>query len=140
MERKQKIALHILRVGLAITFIGIGIYILKDPVGWSGFIKPWARDLLPTSPEQVMITTGWGDIVIGVLLLLSRWKIVAFIGALLATLHMIVVLVTSGINAVTIRDVAILAAAASVMFIYWPTRRKSLAETQIPNDIQRPRI
>jgi|SRR3989344_4917360 len=102
----SKTSFHILRVGLAITFLWIGILILKEPGAWGGFIAPWAMKLLPAPVEQMMIGTAWLDIAIGILLLLD---VFVWLGAIVASGHLIIVLTVSGINDVTVRDIAILA-------------------------------
>lgn len=101
----------ILRIGLAITFIWIGILILQVPENFGAFIQPWAQKLLPTPLRETMIATGFLDIGIGILLLVPR---IYWIGGLLGTVHLLVVIVTSGINDVTVRDIGLLAAAIAV--------------------------
>jgi len=43
----KKTSFHFLRVGLAITFLWIGILIFKNPEAWGGYLEPWAVGLLP---------------------------------------------------------------------------------------------
>jgi|SRR3989338_828305 len=108
----KKPSLTILRVGLGITFLWIGILILKQPEAWAGYISPWAEKLLPLPVEEAMLGTAILDIVIGALLVLD---LVVWLAALLAALHLIIVLVVSGITDITVRDIAILAAAIALM-------------------------
>lgn len=103
---------HILRVGLAITFLWIGVLILKDPVGWSGYIQPWAQSLIPGSVTNVMIVTAVFDITVGALLLVDMFTWVA---SAAAAVHLATVLIVSGINQVTIRDVGLLAGSLSLL-------------------------
>ena len=122
MKWPQPNPLHILRVGIAITFLWIGVLILQDPVSWGGFIKPWMRELLILPVEQTMILNGWFDIAIGALLL-ARWnKWMTFIGAKLASLHMVTVLAVAGIDPVTVRDIAILSGSLALMSWSYPKR------------------
>lgn len=102
----RQVGFHILRVGIAITFLWVGVLILKDPAGWSGYIQPWAQNLLPISAISVMIITAIFDIAVGALLLINMFTWIAAAGAVF---HLITVLIVSGINQVTIRDVGILA-------------------------------
>jgi len=51
-------AFHILRVGVAITFLWIGVLILREPEAWGFYLQPWAVDLLPISLEKAMIGTA----------------------------------------------------------------------------------
>lgn len=112
--------MHILRVGLAITFLWIGVIILDDPVAWAGFVPQWVRELLFLPVGQAMIGNAIFDIVIGLLLLLSTNKWMTWVGSLLASFHMITVLAVAGIDPVTVRDIAILAGALSLLSWSWP--------------------
>ena len=108
----SKSSFHLVRVGIAITFLWIGILIVKQPEAWGGYLRPWAVRLLPVPLEQVMLGTAIIDIIIGALLLVDRLThIAAFAGAL----HLTVVLITSGITDITVRDVGLLAASLAVM-------------------------
>jgi nitroreductase/dihydropteridine reductase len=62
---------HIIRVGLAITFLWIGVLIFKSPEGWGTLIQPWAAGLLPVSLKTAMIATAILDLAIGLLLLID---------------------------------------------------------------------
>ena len=89
---------------MAITFLWIGILIFKNPEAWGGFVQPWVVDLLPMSLTDAMMGTAVLDIVIGALLLvdiLTPWA------ALVGAGHLLIVLLVSGINDVTVRDIAI---------------------------------
>ena len=112
--------MHILRVGIAITFLWIGILILQDPIAWSGFIRPWMRELLILPVEQTMRINGVFDLIIGALLFLSVRRWMTWLGSLLAALHMITVLAVAGIDPVTVRDISVLAASLSLLSWSWP--------------------
>lgn len=100
--------LHILRVGLAVTFLWIGILILKAPELWgTGFIQPWAAGLLPVPIREAMISTAVLDIAIGFFLLIDT---LTWVAAAVGSIHLIIVLAVSGINEITVRDVGLLAA------------------------------
>lgn len=113
-----KTSFHILRVGTAVTFLWIGVLILKSPAAWGGYLMPWAMNLLPVPIEQAMIGTAILDIVIGVLLLIDLWMWVA---ALLGVVHLAIVLIVSGITEITVRDIGLLAAAAGLMIDSLPS-------------------
>ena len=103
---------HILRVGLAITFLWIGVLIFKDPVGWGGYLEPWAVRLLPIPIGEAMIGTAILDIVIGALLLIDY---LVWLAALVGAVHIVIVLTVSGITDITVRDIAILAGAVALI-------------------------
>ena len=67
----NKISFHILRIGLAVTFLWIGVLILRNPEAWSGYMRPWAAGLLPIPLAQAMTGTAILDIIIGVFLLIN---------------------------------------------------------------------
>lgn len=106
-----KAGFHILRVGLGVTFLWIGVLIFKQPEAWGGYLQPWAAGLLPVPLSQVMIGTAILDIIIGFLFLVDTFT---WLAALLAIFHLIIVLTVSGITDITVRDIAILAAALAV--------------------------
>jgi uncharacterized membrane protein YphA (DoxX/SURF4 family) len=130
----KKPSFHILRVGLAITFLWIGILIFKNPEAWGGYIQPWAEKLLPMPIKDIMIGTAFLDMAIGFLLLID--VLVPWV-ALIGGLHLVTVLTVSGINEGTVRDIAILAGAFAIFFdsmpkfiedkfIAWKNRKASL--------------
>ncbi len=108
----NKTSFHILRIGLAITFLWIGVLIFKQPEAWGGYLQPWATDLLPIPIAQAMIGTAILDIMIGAMLLFNAfvWPV-----ALVGAIHLVSVLVVSGITEITVRDIGILAATVALM-------------------------
>ena len=113
----SKASFHILRVGLAVTFLWIGVLIFKQSEAWMGYLQPWVVKLLPISIEQVMLGTAVLDIGIGFLFLVD---VLTWPAALLASLHLVIVLAVSGITDITVRDIGILAAAVALMTETWP--------------------
>lgn len=103
----NKKAYLILRIGLAITFIVIGLMIIQAPEAWGTFLKPWAADLIPVSIKTAMLATGILDLLIGLFLLVN---IFTWLAALVGAIHLVIVLVTTGITMVTVRDIGLLAA------------------------------
>ena len=108
----SKTSFHILRVGLAITFLWIGILIFKQPEAWGGYLQPWAAGLLPVPIGEAMIGTAILDIAIGVLLLFDSF---VWLAALIGAVHLVSVLIVSGITDITVRDMGILAATIALM-------------------------
>ncbi|OGZ42585.1 MAG: hypothetical protein A3C80_03765 [Candidatus Ryanbacteria bacterium RIFCSPHIGHO2_02_FULL_45_43] len=112
-------AFHILRVGIAITFIWIGVLILREPEVWGlGYIQPWALNLMRLPVKDAMIFTAILDIVVGFLLLVD---VGTWAASLAASFHLMVVLVVSGINEITVRDIGLLAAAVSLFVCTVPS-------------------
>lgn len=130
----RKSSFHILRVGLAITFVWIGVLIFKQPAAWGGYLQPWAAGLIPLPMDQMMLGTAVFDIIIGILLLVDVfvWAV-----ALLAALHVAVVLTVSGITDITVRDIAIIAGAlALVVDAMPPAVAARLRSKHTPADTQ----
>lgn len=113
----NKIPLHILRLGLGITFLWISLMIFQNPEAWSGYIKPWVANLLLLPINQVMIGNAFLDMIIGLLLLCNffTWQ-----AATLGTIHLVGVLVVSGITDITVRDIGLLAASLALMISFLP--------------------
>ena len=119
----KNLPFHILRIGLGITFLWIGVLIFQAPEVWGGFIQEWARPFIPIPIVQAMIGAAILDIIVGILLLVNVFTWVAgFLGAL----HIGVVLITVGINDVTVRDIGLFAAAAFIglsklpkKYVFW---------------------
>ena len=119
----QSYGYHIVRVGLAITFLWVGVLIFQDPVGWGSFIMPWAQKFLIASPAQTMIITAIFDIVVGGLLLVGVW---VWAASVLAAVHLAIVLAVAGIDPITVRDIGLLAASVTLAVATWPARFKFL--------------
>jgi uncharacterized membrane protein YphA (DoxX/SURF4 family) len=108
----RKAGYHMVRVGLAITFIWIGILILRNPESWGGYVSPWALKLLPVPLLEAMIGTAVLDIVIGVLLLTDT---ITWLASLLGAGHLVIVLAVSGITDITVRDIGLLLALLALL-------------------------
>jgi len=102
-----------LRLGMGITFIWIGFYIWQAPEGWGNYLQPWAKNLLLFPIKETMLANAVLDIVIGVLFLLNKFMRIA---ALVAAIHLLSILIVSGINAITVRDIGLLGAALTIFF------------------------
>ncbi len=108
----KRTSFHFLRVGLAITFLWIGVLIFKNPDAWGGYLQPWAAGLLPIPLAQAMIGTAILDITIGAFLLID---FLPWLAALVGAIHIVIVLIVSGITDITVRDIGLLVAALALM-------------------------
>ncbi len=113
-------AFHVLRIGIAITFLWIGILIFREPEAWGNLLQPWAANLLPVPLREAMIATALLDIIIGVFLLID---VLTWIAGLLGVFHLIIVLTGSGIDAITVRDIGLLAATLALAIHAWPKKK-----------------
>ncbi|MDO8493640.1 MAG: hypothetical protein Q7S19_03810 [bacterium] len=99
----NRIAFNLLRAGLAVTFIWIGVLVVQNPLGWGSFIQPWVLPYLPDL-QTMMTQTGYLEIITGIMLLINP---TVWLGALLGTIHLVIVLITCGINDITVRDIGL---------------------------------
>lgn len=113
----RKSAFHLLRLGVAITFLWIGLLILRSPEGWAGYIQPWALDLLPIPSRDLMIGTAVFDLLIGFFLLIDTW---VWIAAALASIHLVTVLAVGGITEITVRDIGLLGGTLALLASSYP--------------------
>ncbi len=102
------VAYRILRIGMGITFVYIGILIWQSPLSWGSFIQPWALKFLHFPLEQTMKVSAVFDVVIGAWLFFGTW---ARIAAFLAAAHLAVILVTTtgSFTSIIVRDIGLLA-------------------------------
>ncbi|HZZ99576.1 MAG TPA: DoxX family membrane protein [Candidatus Paceibacterota bacterium] len=110
---------RIIRIGLGLTFIGVGFFVLQDPQSWGSLLQPWALNIVGSGLIAAMIVTAIADIIIGVALLAGVW---IWLAALLGVVQLVVVFITSGINSITIRDVGLLFAMFALMLESLPPR------------------
>ncbi len=122
-------AYHILRVGMAITFLWIGVLIFRDPAGWGTLLRPWAVKLLPVPLTQAMLGTAVLDSLIGFLLLVDAFSWGA---AIIGAAHLAIVLTTVGIDAITVRDVGLLAGCLSLTAATWPEKLRFWKKRGLP--------
>lgn len=115
----RKTSFHFLRVGLAITFLWIGILIFKNPEAWGGYLQPWAAGLLPIPLTQVMLGTAILDITVGTFLLVD---FLPWLAAIVGAAHLIIVLTVSGITDITVRDIGLLAGLLALLIESLPPR------------------
>lgn len=106
----------VLRIGLGLVFLWIGIDILRHPELWIEFVP----QALPFGiPREVGLQiNGFLDVLLGVLLIV---RILPKIAAAVAALYLAGILITQGVNAVLIRDVGLLACALALLV--WPNSR-----------------
>ncbi len=114
----MEFAFILLRIGLAFTFFWTGILILKDLKEWSKAAKGGFKEkIIPFSPEAVMTFVAIFDLIMGIWLLSGLYL---WLAALLAALHLITVLIVSGLWNPAYRDVGLLAMAITLVIYDLP--------------------
>lgn len=119
----QRTAFHILRIGIGVTFLWVGYMIWRAPVAWGSVIQPWAMRFLSAPLKEVMLATAVMDIVVGVLMLLNR---LVYLAGLAGAVHMVIILITVGIDSVTVRDIGLAGASAALAWEGMPVRWREM--------------
>jgi uncharacterized membrane protein YphA (DoxX/SURF4 family) len=118
---RKPLSYHFLRLGLAATYVAIGVLIFRDPDGWGALIQPWAARLMPVSIHWLMLSTAALDVAVGILLLID---ILSWAAAAIGAIHILTVFMTVGLIGDTVRDMAILGGSASLALSEWPEHLK----------------
>lgn len=114
---KNDYSIHIIRVGIAITFLWIGVLIFKNPELWGGILQPWAAGLLPIPVREAMIATAIFDFAVGFFLLIDKYTLPF---SILGFVHLLTVIAVVGITAGTARDIGLAAGLLGLIIHYWP--------------------
>lgn len=117
----KRLSKDILRFGLGATFLWIGVLIWQDPIAWGGFIRPWVLKLLPIPLKEAMVGNALLDMVIGACFIINP---LVFLASVLGVFHLATVLIVSGVNEATVRDIGLLAAALALVAETWPDKYK----------------
>lgn len=111
------LSIHILRLGLGITFVLTGILILKDDDKWAHMVPDWFSRYV-SSVRSFMIATALFDLAVG------GWLISGYLtslAAVVAAIHLLGVLIATGRHTFheTYRDIGLLfmAVALAVYFL-----------------------
>ncbi len=105
MPNHTHISYTVLRITLGLVFILTGFFILQEPASWIELVQPWVRDILPISLETAIYITAIYDIAQGIWLITGVYTGIA---SILAGLHLAQVLVVTGVNWITYRDIGLL--------------------------------
>ncbi|OGZ97028.1 MAG: hypothetical protein A2679_01980 [Candidatus Sungbacteria bacterium RIFCSPHIGHO2_01_FULL_54_26] len=109
---------RVLRLGLGFTFLYSGWDLISNPYDWYGFVPAWFSAVVtPVMPlEMFLRVQGVGELLLAAALL--AWFLprrIVQIAAMLAVVHLFVILVGVGIDPVTFRDVGLLGAAIALL-------------------------
>ena len=107
----EKVAPLVLRVGVGIVFLYFGITKFTQPDVWINWINPKILYYIPFTPHTFIYLQGALESLTGLMLIIG---LLTRVFALIAFLIVAAILVSVGISDVTVRDIAILAAALSL--------------------------
>lgn len=112
---RQRLGLHILRLGLASVFLWFGFSQLIDSLSWVGIVPDWAVSILHLPPAMIVMGNGFFEVILGSLLAMGFFvRIISFILAL----HLIPITIDFGFVATGVRDFGLVIAAFALSLIY----------------------
>lgn len=106
MQKLIKYRHLVLRLGLAFVLIYAGISIIRNPGDWIGFVPEWMEKIV--SRELFLTIHAYFEVMLGLAAIFNFWPRVLY---LVTALDMLSILVFYGIDAVSFRDVGLLALA-----------------------------
>lgn len=103
----------VLRIGLGLTFLLIGVDMFRHPDLWIGYLP--ASIPFGISRDMALWGAGAFDIVIGLLFITRMFPKIT---ALLAAAHLVGIFLTNRVDAVIVRDIGLFGACLALVF--WP--------------------
>ncbi|MBI4132201.1 MAG: hypothetical protein HY474_01070 [Candidatus Sungbacteria bacterium] len=107
-----------LRIGLGLMYVYSGTSLIRQPLDWQGFLPPWFGDFvgrfmpLPT----YFAIQGAGELVMAAVFILPLVPLyVVRIAAVAAALEFAGILLFTGLDLVTFRDIGLLGAAVALV-------------------------
>lgn len=95
----------VLRLSGGSVFLWFGIDKWIHPESWFGYVPDWFWPLSPVGAEETLIILGIVEFVIGATLIMGKYVREA---AILAIMQLAVILVVTGANELTVRDVGLM--------------------------------
>ncbi len=103
----------VLRVGLAAVFGWFGIDKFIHPIVWVKWVPQYVINILPFSEKIFIFILGGIESLLALFFLLGLFTRLA---GIIASLLLLSIIATAGINEITMRDIAILGGALSLAF------------------------
>ena len=113
MPNYKKMASLALRFGLAATYIYSGLSLILEPAAWLAYVPVWFVDILPVGILPYLQFQGILELLLAAAFISG---ILLRPAAFLSALEMLLILVLSGVDGVTFRDLAILGGSLAVFF------------------------
>ncbi|MFA6050335.1 MAG: DoxX family protein [Candidatus Paceibacterota bacterium] len=112
---RQRLGVHLLRLGLATVFLWFGFSQIFNSLSWVAIVPTWAVDLIHLPPAMIVVGNGVFEIVLGSLLALGFFVRPI---ALVLALHLMPIAFDFGFVATGVRDFGIIISALSLSLIY----------------------
>ncbi len=100
-----------LRLGLGLVFLYAGFSIIANPTAWIGYVPQFVENFYPR--ESALILHAIFDLLLGAGLLLGQFLPLV---SIMAFLNLTSILIFSGIDDITFRDVGLAFAALALFF------------------------
>lgn len=100
----ERIAYHLLRLGLAVVFLWFGFSQLTNGITWVAWVPLWAVELLNIPPAMIVLANGLLEVVLGSLLALNLFVRPV---AIILGVHLFIITIEIGATAVGIRDLGL---------------------------------
>jgi len=118
---RQKVGIHLLRLGLAGVFLWFGFSQLMDSLRWVGIVPTWAVDFLNLPPAMIVMANGAFEVILASLLAMGFFvRTISF----LLGLHLIVIAFDFGLTATGIRDLGLVIASFALSLMHTKTVEK----------------
>lgn len=112
---------HLLRLSLAAMFLWFGFSQLLDGLNWVDWVPSWAVDLLHMPPAMIVLLNGAAEVVGGVLLATGVFVRPV---AILLGIHLAIITVDIGMNAIGVRDFALTGATLALALLSGTQKNK----------------
>lgn len=121
-----------LRLGLGLMFLYSGSSLFYTPQQWYGFAPQWFSDAISSIIpfDFYLRVQGIGEFIIGLLML--SWfsgTLGVRIASALATIEMAGILLFTGVDLITFRDIGLLGAAIALAILVFQEEKRSLSHT-----------
>lgn len=104
-KRDAELMTMLLRLSGGSVFLWFGIDKWIHPESWFGYVPDWLWPLTPVGAEETMIIFGILEFLIGAALIMGKYVREA---AILAVVQLLAILVVTGANELTVRDVGLM--------------------------------
>ncbi len=109
----KRFAPVVVRLGLAMVFVWFGLNQLTNTTEWLSFIPLWVTNLTGITANTFVLVNGAAEILLAILLAVGiQIRVVAG----LLCIHMFMIVLDVGLNAVGVRDVGLMFGLLSVGF------------------------
>ena len=109
MERMQKWAPVVVRIGMSLVFLWFGTQQLLNPLQWIGFVPNWASSIAPLN--TIVLANGWTEAILGLALIVGfQVRVVS----LLLAIHLFGIALSLRLTPVGVRDFGLSIATFSI--------------------------